>query len=181
MRKATITKTALLLAATAAIMAAPAHAIAATHGRAADSRDKAVIEAADAVASLAAGNATADKISAASSIAPALAAYADALRAKTQDKGHALKTAAAEALARTAKDCSPKAEARALYALANVYATMFNRQSIPTIEKAIAAARRDRTTGSDARLTLYELTRLYLLYNLADGEDPMRYPELFRL
>ena len=181
MRKATITKTALLLAATAAIMAAPAHATAAAHGRAADSRDKAVIEAADAVASLAADNATADKISAAAQAEPAMAAYADALRAKTLDKGHALKTAAAEALARTAKDCSPKAEARALYALANVYATMFNRQSIPTIEKAIAAARRDRTTGADARLTLYELTRLYLLYNLADGEDPMRYPELFSL
>ena len=181
MRKATITKTALLLAATAAIMAAPAHATAAAHGRAADSRDKAVIEAADAVASLAADNATADKISADAQAEPAMAAYADALRAKTLDKGHALKTAAAEALARTSKDCSPKAEARALYALANVYATMFNRQSIPTIEKAIAAARRDRTTGADARLTLYELTRLYLLYNLADGEDPMRYPELFSL
>ena len=181
MRKATITKTALLLAATAAIMAAPAHATAAAHGRAADSRDKAVIEAADAVASLAADNATADKISAAAQADPAMAAYADALRTKTLDKGHALKTAAAEALARYAKDCSPKAEARALYALANVYATMFNRQSIPAIEKAIAAARRDRSPGSDARLTLYELTRLYLLYNLADGEDPMRYPELFSL
>ena len=156
-----------------------AHAMSAqTAGGMADSL---IYEASEAVASLSNDSLTTSRLQAAAPLSPAIARYAGIRAANRLDTANAAKTAAAEALADIARRCSPRTRARTLYNLACTYYSVYDKRCLSTIEKAVNEAAKDRSSGAERRLVLYELTRLHTLRYITEGENPMRFAELFRL
>lgn len=143
--------------------------------------ERTVYEASDAVVSLSGDPATLSRLRSAARLSPAVAAYADMRAANRLDTAFACETAAARALAGIARGMAPSVRARTLYNLANVYGTMADKRCLDAIGEAVSCARADKSAGAEARLVLYELTRLYLLRNHFEGDNPMRFAEIFNL
>lgn len=147
-----------------------------------------LIGAADAIGSLARDAATVGHIRAAAHLVPGLDAYA-ALRASGRlDRADSLRLAALRAcadVAGTRLAAHPEARARALYQLAQIQANLSDTACLATIDAAIRAARRAGGIGrggeADEELVLYELTRLYFLNRLIEGENPLRFTEILSL
>lgn len=147
-----------------------------------------LIDAVDAIGSLARDTATVGRIRAAARLVTELDAYA-ALRASGRlDRADSLRLAALRACADVAHKrlaAHPEAEARALYQLATAQAELSDTASLATIEKAIRTARRAGDVGhggeADEALLLYQLTRLYILNRLVEGENPLRFAEILLL
>ena len=143
--------------------------------------DSLIYEASEAVSSLSNDSLTTSRLQAAAPLSPAIARYAGIRAANRLDTANAAKTAAAEALADIARRCSPRTRARTLYNLACTYYSIYDKRCLSTIEKAVNEAAKDRSSGAERRLVLYELTRLHTLRYITEGENPMRFAELFSL
>ena len=143
--------------------------------------DSLIYEASEAVSSLSNDSLTTSRLQAAAPLLPAIARYAGIRAANRLDTANAAKTAAAEALADIARRCSPRTRARTLYNLACTYYSIYDKRCLSTIEKAVNEAAKDRSSGAERRLVLYELTRLHTLRYITEGENPMRFAELFSL
>ena len=143
--------------------------------------DSPIYEASEAVSSLSNDSLTTSRLQAAAPLSPAIARYAGIRAANRLDTANAAKTAAAEALADIARRCSPRTRARTLYNLACTYYSIYDKRCLSTIEKAVNEAAKDRSSGAERRLVLYELTRLHTLRYITEGENPMRFAELFSL
>lgn len=147
-----------------------------------------LIDAVDAIGSLARDTATVGRIRAAARLVTELDAYA-ALRASGRlDRADSLRLAALRACADVAHKrlaAHPEAEARALYQLALIQANLSDTACLATIDAAIRTARRAGGIGrggeADEALVLYELTRLYFLNRLIEGENPLRFAEILSL
>ena len=143
--------------------------------------DSLIYEASEAVSSLSNDSLTTSRLQAAAPLSPAIARYAGIRAANRLDTANAAKTAAAEALADIARRCSPRTRARTLYNLACTYYSIYDKRCLSTIEKAVNEAAKDRSSGAERRLVLYELTLLHTLRYITEGENPMRFAELFSL
>ena len=143
--------------------------------------ERIVYEASDAVVSLSNDPATLARLHSAAGLSPAVAAYADIRAVNRIDTALVYETAAACALVDVAKDMPPSVRARTLYNMANVYGSMADKRCLGAIDEAVSCARADTSTGAETRLVLYELTRLYLLRNHFEGDNPMRFAEIFTL
>lgn len=142
-----------------------------------------IAEASDAIGLVSCDETTVGKIRAAARFSPAIGEYADLRAARGLDPRDSLKLAALQACIEAARSRAqehPEALARTLYNTACLQGTLYDRAALANINEAIAAAKR-AGKAAEEQLLLYETTRLYLLRNTFEGDNPMRFNELLTL
>lgn len=146
-----------------------------------------ITEASDAINQLSCDPTTVNKISAAARFSPTIGLYADLRAERKPDPRDSLKAAALQACVDASMKHAagnPLALARTLYNQACHQGSLYDKMSLLTINCAITAVKKVAKNNPDAaeeQLLLYETTRLYLLRNNFEGDNPMRFAELLEL